>query len=78
MKAEEARGHSIFALDTGLSLAPLRTTLRARLDGAPHEEETLVDASTRGGRKIQCRVTCRAFSGPPGEAGVVVFMEEVA
>jgi len=78
LPADEVRGQSIFALDTGLSLGALRTTLRACLNGEPHEEETLVDATTRGGRKLQCRVTCRAIAPPRGEPGVVVFMEEVA
>ena len=78
LPADEVRGQSIFALDTGLSLGALRTTLRACLNGEPHEEETLVDATTRGGRKLQCRVTCRAIVAPRGEPGVVVFMEELA
>ncbi|HSS71200.1 MAG TPA: CheR family methyltransferase [Casimicrobiaceae bacterium] len=78
LSADEVRGQSIFALDTGLSLGALRTTLRACLNGEPHEEHTLVDATTRGGRNIQCRVTCRAYSAPAGKPGVVVFMEEVA
>jgi two-component system CheB/CheR fusion protein len=78
VSADEAHGQSIFALDTGLALGPLRSTLRACIKGEPHAEETLVDATTRHGKKIQCRVTCRAFSAPPGEPGIVVFMEEAA
>jgi two-component system CheB/CheR fusion protein len=56
----------------------LRNTLKACLDGKTHEEEKLLDAVNRRGKKIQCRVTCRAFDTAPDGAGVVVFMEEVA
>jgi len=77
LRADEVRGQSIFGLETGIPMEQLRTTLKACLDGKTHEEEKLLDAVTRRGKKIQCRVTCRAFDTAPNEPGVVVFMEEV-
>jgi len=78
LRADEVRGQSIFGLETGLPMEQLRTTLKACLDGKSHEEEKLLDAVNRRGKKIQCRVTCRAFETAPDGPGVVVFMEEVA
>ena len=77
-RADEVRGMSIFALETGLPTEDLRATLRACLDGKSHEEEKLLDAVTRRGKKIKCKVICRPFETAPNEPGVVLFMEEVA
>jgi two-component system CheB/CheR fusion protein len=77
LREDEVRGQSIFALDSGLPLEAVRPTLRGCLAGDKHDEEKVIEATTRRGRKIQCRVSCKAFAPAPGETGVVMFMEEL-
>jgi two-component system CheB/CheR fusion protein len=76
LRADETRGKPLPDLDIGLPVG--RLPLAGVLDGsASHHEETL-DATTRRGKTIRCRVTCTPFLGPEGKrAGVVLLMEEV-
>jgi two-component system CheB/CheR fusion protein len=74
----EVTGQSFVKLDIGLPVADLVAQIRRCLGGEKDDSEHVVDAMTRRGRTIRCRVTCRPVVGARGAIeGVVVMMEEV-
>jgi two-component system CheB/CheR fusion protein len=58
IRADEARGQHLFALDIGLPLEPLRQEIRNQLtDEHPEPVSVVLDAISRRGRSLQVRVT---------------------
>lgn len=78
LRTEEALEQNFLNLDIGLPVEQLRQPIRNRLSGSPaNSEEVLLDAINRGGRNIQCRVTCTPLIGTQGQIqGVILLMEE--
>jgi len=76
LRAEEVHGQSIFNLDIGLPLDPLRAGLKAALARDPAAEtSTVLEAVNRRGKAIRCRVGYRRFSLAGDEPGVILVME---
>jgi len=80
LRADEVRGQSIFNLDFGLPIDRLRPMIRACLAGEKSERDTVVDALTRRGKKIKCRVICQDFQSgsAASDRGLVLMMEELS
>ena len=78
--SDETVGVNFLALDIGLPVAELRQPIRGVLSGAMPDAQTVVPATTRRGRSIQCRVRLTALRALGGKeiTGVIVVMEDVA
>jgi two-component system CheB/CheR fusion protein len=75
----EAAGSFLLNLDIGLPLDRLRAPLRRVMAGESNTEETVVEATNRRGRTVQCRITITPLVGPVGDRqGAVVLMEDVS
>jgi two-component system, chemotaxis family, CheB/CheR fusion protein len=77
LRAEEAHGENIFQLEIGLPLDKVKTGMRACLAGEKNPEGIVLKAVNRRGRKIACRVTCKAFAISAEERGAILLMEEM-
>src|SRR4029077_12025081 len=77
VKSEEVLGTPFFDLEIGLPTKELRTMIRSVLRGKPIHDEKEVDAITRRGKRIKCRVAATALAGRGRAGGVVVVMEEL-
>jgi len=76
LRADEVQGQSVFNLDIGLPLDPLRAGLKAALARDPAAAKaTIVEAVNRRGKAIRCRVAYRPFSLEGDEPGVILAME---
>ena len=78
LRSDEVQGQSIFNLDIGLPVDKLKSSIRACMAKEKDGEETVIDATNRRGKQISVRVTCRAWSGPGEDAGVILMMEVMA
>jgi two-component system CheB/CheR fusion protein len=79
LRAEEVLGRAFATLDIGLPVEELERPIRQCLSGEPPRVERVVEALTRRGRMISCRVTITAALGPPGSReGAVLLVEEIA
>jgi len=77
LRADEVRGRSLLGLDIGLPVERLRTPIRSLLNDDSAQREIILDAVTRRGRAIHCRVTCTRLLGlGDGIDGVILLMEE--
>jgi two-component system CheB/CheR fusion protein len=77
LQADEVRGRSIFSLDIGLPVEQLRTPVRAVLNSEAASQTLTLDAFTRRGKPIQCRLSCAPLIGADQQVdGVVLLMEE--
>ena len=78
VRYDEVLDKSFFALDIGLPAEQLRDMIRSvRKGGAPHQELT-VEALTRRGRSIRCRVMAHVISNGDRPAGAVLVMEQLS
>ncbi len=77
VRSDEAVGVPFFDLDIGLPTKELRQMIRSVLRGKPSHDEKEVDALTRRGKRIRCRVSATALLGRGRAGGVVVVMEEL-
>ncbi len=79
LTSEEVEDQHIMSLDIGLPVEQLKGPIRACLAGFSEEEELVLDAVTRRGRSIQCKVSCLPLgTRPDGEvSGVIMMMEPV-
>jgi two-component system CheB/CheR fusion protein len=74
----EVVGSFLLNLDIGLPLERLRAPLRRVMTGDSQSEESVVEATNRRGRTIQCHITITPLIGPAGDRqGAVVLMEGV-
>jgi two-component system, chemotaxis family, CheB/CheR fusion protein len=78
LRSDEVVGQPFFDLDIGLPVSELRGMIRGVMGGKPNHNESVVDATTRRGKKIQCRVVVYSLADGARPSGVVVVMEEVA
>jgi two-component system CheB/CheR fusion protein len=73
----EVVGQPFMALDIGLPVDELALPIRRCLTGET-ENHRVLEALTRRGRTIACRVSCSPVRAPSGNGqGVVVLMEEI-
>jgi two-component system CheB/CheR fusion protein len=78
LRADEARGRSVLGLDIGLPVEQLRSPVRSLLNGGSAEREIILNAITRRGKAIQCRIICAPLKGSgDGVDGVILLMEEL-
>jgi two-component system CheB/CheR fusion protein len=77
LRSDEVVGQAFLSLDIGLPVAELREPIRQALEDGSEGTETLLDGVNRRGRPIRCRITCTRLENGPGDAGVIVLMEEV-
>jgi len=77
VRSDEVLGQSFFELDIGLPAEKLRTLIQAGSGGAPRHGELVVEATTRKGRQIRCRVIANTLGDGQGPTGVVLVMEEL-
>jgi two-component system CheB/CheR fusion protein len=77
LRADEVQGKSLFSLDIGLPVGELRDLIRPCLAGGSERREVVLDAVTRRGKKIKCRVACAPLiSATRRREGVIALMEE--
>jgi two-component system CheB/CheR fusion protein len=77
LREEEVQNQSLLSLDIGLPVEQLRNPVRAMLTGRATFQEVVLEATTRRGKTIQCRITCTPLLGAEGDTqGVILFMEE--
>jgi two-component system, chemotaxis family, CheB/CheR fusion protein len=75
---DEVRGVELTTLDFGLPLAEVRPLLAGALAGHHHGDSVVVDARTRRGYDIRCRVACQPLAdGAGGVRGAILVMEDV-
>ncbi|HET7338638.1 MAG TPA: CheR family methyltransferase [Candidatus Dormibacteraeota bacterium] len=76
LRSDEVVGKPFFDLDIGLPVKDIRPMVRAVMDGKPTHDSTVVEATTRRGKRIQARIMVYALSDGERAIGVVVVMEE--
>jgi two-component system, chemotaxis family, CheB/CheR fusion protein len=75
LRADEVDGHPLTTLDIGLPVGSLLTPMRTALNDSTEVVE--VDATTRRGRAMRCRVTISPLRASAGRIdGVILVMEE--
>ncbi len=78
LRSDEVVDEFLHNLDIGLSLEQMSGALRRVATGESEREETVLEATNRRGKQIQCRVCCTPLKDLRGELqGAVVTMEEV-
>ncbi|HKW06162.1 MAG TPA: CheR family methyltransferase [Candidatus Dormibacteraeota bacterium] len=77
LRSDEVVGKPFFDLDIGLPTRSIRDVARHVLRGTPLHETIVVDAVTRRGKQIRCRVLVHALTDGDRSTGLVVVMEEV-
>jgi two-component system CheB/CheR fusion protein len=77
LRADEVRNKNLLNIDIGLPVDELRPAIRACLSGESASREVEVEATTRRGKSIRCRVTCTPMitSGGSGVGGVILVMD---
>jgi two-component system, chemotaxis family, CheB/CheR fusion protein len=77
VRADEAHGQNVLALDIGLPVTELQPLLRRQVTGTGRPHEMLeIEAINRRGRRMRVRVTVSTFSqGPDQRSGAVVLMD---
>ncbi|RJP75256.1 MAG: PAS domain-containing protein [Candidatus Zixiibacteriota bacterium] len=78
LRAEEAVGKSLLALDIGLPVDQLQEPVQKYFKGEDGNPDVTLDAVNRRGRSIRVAVTCTMRLGPEGERqGAVLMIEEL-
>jgi two-component system CheB/CheR fusion protein len=79
LRSEEAHGKDFLTLEIGLTVSQLKPLIRECFDGKLEGGgELTLEATTRLGRNVLCKVTCLPMvrgSGRP--RGIILMMEEV-
>jgi two-component system CheB/CheR fusion protein len=78
LRSDEVVGVQFFDLDIGLPSKDLRSMVRSVLRGKPGHGEATVEAITRRGKRIPCRVIAHTLSDGERPGGVVLVMEELS
>jgi two-component system CheB/CheR fusion protein len=77
LRPEEAVGQALQNLEIGLPVEKLKSAVRASIEGRSDAEEVVLEAVSRRGRPIVCRVTVAPFRSADREVtGAVLLMEE--
>jgi two-component system, chemotaxis family, CheB/CheR fusion protein len=78
LKAEEVQGQSLLGLDIGLPVEQLKEPVLNCLKGDADRHEMVLNARTRRGRDIQCRLSLSPLNGVEiQQRGVILLMEEL-
>jgi two-component system, chemotaxis family, CheB/CheR fusion protein len=76
LRSEEVKGKNLLNLDIGLPLDQLKPAIRACLAGEAKPAEIALDATTRRGKAIKCRVICTPMtSGNAAIGGVILLVD---
>jgi two-component system CheB/CheR fusion protein len=78
VRSDEVMGNSFFDLDIGLPKEELRQLIQAGAGGQPRHGELEVNARTRRGREIRCRVMVHTLGDGDRPTGVAVVMEQLS
>jgi two-component system CheB/CheR fusion protein len=78
LRSDEVVGRSFLDLDIGLPAKEVADMIRGALQGKQGQAESVVDAVTKRGVPIRCRVAAYAISDGSGPGGVVLVTEEQA
>ena len=79
LRADEATGEYFFGLDIGLPVQSLHAAVKDVLNGRVKDGTSVVSATSRKGRALQCRVRTAPLSGIDREIdGVILVMDEEA
>jgi two-component system CheB/CheR fusion protein len=73
---DEVIGNNLLNLDIGLPLEEIRPAIRACLSGESTGRELTVDATSRRGKAIRCRVACKPMTTGGFVGGVILVMDE--
>jgi two-component system CheB/CheR fusion protein len=77
LRADEALGRHFLALDIGLPVDELRSSIRSALQGTDGRGRLTLDATNRLGRPIRCTVTALPLKvGGAEVSGVILLMEQ--
>ncbi len=77
LRADEAEGQHVLALDIGLPLERLRAPIRACLDGASQQEEAVLEAVNRRGRSFACHIRIMPMRRQSEEiTGAILVIDE--
>ena len=57
LTSEEVEGQHVLSLDIGLPLENVKGELRAILEGRSEQEQTVLQATNRRGKPVQCAIT---------------------
>jgi two-component system, chemotaxis family, CheB/CheR fusion protein len=76
LRSDEVIGRSFYDIDIGLPANELREMIRSVLAGGGAHQELSVDAMTRRGRRIRCRVKAHVVADGEQPKAVVLVMEE--
>ncbi len=78
LRADEAEGRNLLALELGLPVEELRGPLRDVLDSSKSLVELRLEATNRRGRSIDCRIVALPVSvDGQGVSGTILLMEEI-
>jgi len=77
MRSDEVINRSFYDLDIGLPADELREMIRSVLAGGGSHQEVSVDALTRRGKRIRCRVKAHVVGDGKQPKAVVLVMEEL-
>jgi two-component system CheB/CheR fusion protein len=77
LRSDEVIGKPFFKLDIGLPRDEIRAMIQSVGEGRSAREEAVVEAVTRRGRAIECRVMAYLLSDGESPSGVVLVMEEL-
>lgn len=77
LRSDEVIGQPLYDLDIGLPLKSIRSTVRSVLTGKSDHDVVDVDATTRRGRSIRCRVLVHSLADGEKTTGAVIVMEEL-
>jgi two-component system, chemotaxis family, CheB/CheR fusion protein len=72
---QEAEGHHILNLDTGIPVDQLKGPLKACISGASDREELVVEAINRRGKPFRCGIVVVPLRSPEGISGAILMME---
>jgi two-component system, chemotaxis family, CheB/CheR fusion protein len=79
LRADEVLRKSLLNLDIGLPVEQLRTVIRQCLTGEADFRELVLDATTRRGKSIRCRITCAPLmNAAQRREGAILLMDEAA
>jgi two-component system CheB/CheR fusion protein len=78
LKFDEVKGQSLVNLDIGLPVGKLRNPIQTCLIDGAGQQELILDAVNRRGRKITCRVSINPLANQQGQRlGAIIMMEEM-
>jgi two-component system CheB/CheR fusion protein len=79
LRADEVLRKSLLNLDIGLPVEQLRTVIRQCLTGEADFRELVLDATTRRGKSIRCRITCAPLTNAAQRReGAILLMDEAS